>query len=57
MRDERTPSPDRSHGESYPGPEPPADSDEPYESAGEPDDNAPAGRQPRHPEKPGRGDA
>jgi hypothetical protein len=56
MRDERTPPPDRSPGESYPGPESPADADEPYDSPGNPDDNAPHERQPRHPEKPERED-
>ena len=52
MPEERKPSPDRSHGERYPGPEPPAGQDEPYGTSGGPEDNAPDEREPAHPEKP-----
>jgi hypothetical protein len=52
MAAERTPPPDRSHGESYPGPAPPGGADEPYDTSGDPGDNAPDEQQPQHPEKP-----
>jgi hypothetical protein len=57
MAAERTPPPDRSHGESYPGPAPPGGADEPYDTSGDPGDNAPDEQQPPHPEKPRREDA